>query len=185
MNNFEIIITVVIPVVLALGGYFFTYFYGKRQEQRKYRLERINRQLDEFYGPLLAIVQSSQQAWESFIAKYDNNTSFYKKDQNPTPEQVAEFHNWMRTVFMPNNDRLHEIIVNNTSLLVEDEIPKVLLDLMAHIMEFRIHFKERKDEHAEVAESRSKYHGKEILKYCEEKFRELKTEQIGLIKKGR
>jgi hypothetical protein len=83
---------------------------------------------------------------------------------------------------MPNNEKLHKIIVNNTSLLVEDKIPKVLLELMAHIMEFRINFSERENEHVEVAESRSKYPGKALLAYCEKSFRELKTEQIRLIK---
>jgi hypothetical protein len=86
---------------------------------------------------------------------------------------------------MPNNDELHDIIINNTSLLVENEIPKVLLDLFAHIMEFRINFSERKDEHSQAAESRSKYPGKALLTYCEERFSELKTEQIGIIKRGK
>jgi hypothetical protein len=53
----SILLPLVLSVLLALGGYLFTYFYGKKQEQRKNRLERINRQLDELYGPLLAIVQ--------------------------------------------------------------------------------------------------------------------------------
>lgn len=161
---------------------FIAYFNSVRLERRKNRLERINLQLDEFYGPLLAIVQSSQQAWENFIAGHDNNPNFYKKEQNPTPEQVAEFHNWMYTVFIPNNEKLHDIIVNNTSLLVENEIPEVLLGLLAHILEFRIIFNKREDKHSEVAETKSKYHGKALLQYCEEKFRELKTEQIKIIK---
>ncbi len=185
MSNLTPVLPLAIPVALAIAGYFYTYYYGKRQEQRKNRLERINRQLDEFYGPLLAIVQSNQQAWENFLAKHNDNPNFYKKEQNPTPEQVAEFHNWMGTVFIPNNEKLHKIIVNNTSLLVEDKIPGVLLELIAHIMEFRINFSGRKDEHAEVAESRSKYPGRPLLKYCEKCFSRLKTEQIDIIKKGR
>jgi len=185
MDYLTNILPLIISVLLALGGYLFTYFYGKRQEQRKNRLERINLQLDNCYGPLLAIVQSNQQAWENFLAKHDDNPNFYKKEHNPTPGQVAEFHNWMRTVFMPNNEKLHRIIVNNTSLLLEDKIPDVLLGLMAHIMEFRINFSGRKDEHSEVAESRSKYPGQPLLKYCEKSFRELKTEQICIIKMGR
>jgi hypothetical protein len=176
------ILPLVISVLLALGGYLFTYFYGKKQEQRKSRLERINRQLDDFYGPLLAIVQSNQTAWDSFIAKHGNKPHFYKKDQNPTPEEVTEFHTWMSKVFMPNNEKLHKIIINNTSLVVENEIPRVLLDLFAHIMEFRINFSEREHKHSEVAESNSKYPGEELLAYCEKSFRELKTEQISLIK---
>jgi hypothetical protein len=51
-------------------------------------------------------------------------------------------------------------------------------------MEFRINFSERKDEHSQAAESRSKYPGKALLAYCEERFSELKTEQIGIIKSG-
>lgn len=179
--NLTTFLTIIIPVLLA----FVAYFNSKRLEQRKNRLERINVQLNQFYGPLLAIVQSSQQAWENFVGKYGDNPDFYKKKHNPTPEQVAEFHNWMRTVFMPNNHQLNNIVVNNTSLLVEDEIPRVLLDLMAHIMEFRINFEARPDEHAEVAESRSKYPGQPLLKYCEKSFKALKAEQIRIIKKGR
>lgn len=183
--NFENILSLVIPVVLALGGYLFTYFYGRRQEQRRNRLERINRQLDKLYGPMLAIVQSSQQAWECFLAKHNDNPKFYKKESNPTPEEVAEFHKWMATVFIPNNEELYSIITQNTSLMVEDEIPPVLLDLFAHIMEFKINFMERKSEHDEVAESERKYNGQDLLCYCEDKFRELKTEQIEIIRKGR
>ena len=52
-------------------------------------------------------------------------------------------------------------------------------------MEFRINFSERENEHAEVAESRSKYPGKALLAYCEKCFRKLKTEQIKLIERRR
>lgn len=81
-------------------------------------------------------------------------------------------------------DYSNRIVYNcsKTSLLDEDEIPKVLLDLLAHILEFRIALKGRKDEYTEVAETSCKYPGQALLKYCEEKFRELKTEQNKLIK---
>lgn len=161
---------------------FVAYINSVRLEQRKKRLERINRQLDEFYGPLLAIVQSSQQAWENFKGKYDGNPNFYKKEHNPTPKQLAEFHTWMSAVFKPNNDKLYKLITNNTSLLIEDRMPQVLLDLMAHITEFRINFEARKDEASEVAESKSKYKGQPLLAYCQDSFRALKAEQIRLIK---
>lgn len=174
---------ILIPVIVAVIGYLFTYFYSRRIEREKNRLIRINKQLDQFYGPLLAIVQANQQAWENFIARHEDNPDFYKKKNHPSPEQVAEFHTWMSRVFMPNNDQLYEIIVNNTSLLNENTIPDVLLKLIAHIMEFRIYFEERVDKHSEVAETKSKYPGKALLEYCEEKFSQLKNEQLKLIKR--
>lgn len=178
-------LTIIISVVLAIIGFLFSYFNNLSLERKKNRLERINDQLNYYYGPLLAVVQSNQQAWDNFIARYDNNPNFYKKDQSPTPQQVAEFHNWMIAVFMPNNEKLYEIIINRTSLLDEDVIPQVLLDLLAHILEFRMAFESRKDKHTEVAETRSKYPGKELLTYCEKTFEFLKTEQNKLIKSNR
>ena len=180
--DFQTTVTIITSVLLAIAGFLFAYFNNLSLEKKKNRLERVNKQLNDFYGPLLAVVQSNQLAWDNFIAKYDNNPDFYKKKENPAPQQVAEFHHWMTTVFMPNNERLYEIIINQTSLLEEDRIPKVLLKLVAHVLEFRIIMDERKDEFGEVTETRSKYPAKELLEYCEKKFKTLKTEQSKLIK---
>ncbi len=181
-------LTILIPLVLAIIGYFFNKRLEGKKNDRERRnrqlaeqLIRVNKQLDEFYGPLLAVVQANQKAWDSFTKKHDGNPHFYRKKHNPTPEQVAEFHTWMKTVFLPNNMTLHDIIVNKTSLMMEDEIPGVLLGLLAHIAEFKIIFARRKDEHEEVAETGNKYEGEALLKYCEEKFRALKIKQSELL----
>ena len=46
-----------VDVVVAQIGYFVTYRTNLRLAQRNDRLERINRQLSEFYGPLLALTR--------------------------------------------------------------------------------------------------------------------------------
>jgi hypothetical protein len=48
-----------IGVCIAVIGYFVKYRFDLRLAQRNDRLERINRQLSEFYGPLLALTRSS------------------------------------------------------------------------------------------------------------------------------
>lgn len=53
-------ITMIGAVVLGIAGFFVTYFNNVRLERKKNRLERINAQLNYFYGPLLATVQSNQ-----------------------------------------------------------------------------------------------------------------------------
>ena len=59
-----------VGVVAAVLGYFVTYGTNLRLAQRKDRLERINQQLSEFYGPLLALTQSSGQSWQAFRKRY-------------------------------------------------------------------------------------------------------------------
>lgn len=86
---------------------------------------------------------------------------------------------------MPNNEKLYEIIINKTSLLDEDKLPQVLLDLLAHILEFRMALRVRNDEFAEVTERKAKYPGERLLNYCETKFVALKTEQNKLTKSRR
>src|SRR5215218_5306350 len=59
-----------VDVVVAVIGYFVTYRTNLRLAQRNDRLERINRQLSEFYGPLLALTRSSDQSWQAFRKRY-------------------------------------------------------------------------------------------------------------------
>ena len=59
-----------VGVVVAVIGYFVTYRTNLRLAQRNDRLERINRQLSEFYGPLLALTRSSDQSWQAFRKRY-------------------------------------------------------------------------------------------------------------------
>lgn len=174
--------TIIVSLALAVIGYIFTHYHSLSLEKARNRLDWVNRQLNEFYGPLLAIVEANQKAWESFISRYDYNPDFYKKAQNPNRKQVAEFHHWMKTVFMPNNEMLHEIIINKTSLMKEHEIPEELLELMAHIAEFRIIMDLRKDEYEDVADTTSKYPAGKLRLYCKDAFMKLKAEQAKLLK---
>src|SRR5215203_507343 len=59
-----------VDVVVAVIGYFVTYRTNLRLAQRNDRLERINRLLSEFYGPLLALTRSSDQSWQAFRKRY-------------------------------------------------------------------------------------------------------------------
>ncbi|MCP4219747.1 MAG: hypothetical protein GY765_34260 [bacterium] len=179
----EAMVPLVIPVVLAIVGYLYTYISGKRLEQRKNRLARINRQLDEFYGPLLATVKANDCAWTNFKEKYlqvDGKKRSITK--NPLNRKEAwEHRNWMDTVFMPNNEALYKIITEKTSLLEGNNgIPKPLLDLATHILEARTELK--KSTSNKALKIKCKYPDDKLKSYCEKEFKRLKKEQSELIK---
>src|SRR3954469_10283586 len=62
--NWSTTATLLVTVAVAFGGYFATYLWNLRIAQRKDRLERVNRQLSELYGPLLALVTAGTRAFQ-------------------------------------------------------------------------------------------------------------------------
>jgi hypothetical protein len=75
-------------VLLALGGYLATYTYNLKLAQRKDRLDRVNQQLSELYGPLLALASSSGACWTAFRQRYrPNGLSFWDSEPTPAPRR--------------------------------------------------------------------------------------------------
>ena len=58
------VITAVVTVLVALGGYLITYWNNIRLSQYSEQLNRINKQLGEFYGPLYSLVDTGNQVWD-------------------------------------------------------------------------------------------------------------------------
>ena len=173
------ILTIMIPVVLA----FIAYFNSMRLERRKNRLERINKQLNDFYGPLLATVKANNYAWKNFKKKYlegqDEKRGFVAK-YNPNENETREYYNWMKNVFMPNNELLYRIVVKKTSLLEDNDIPLPLLKLAIHILEARAEF--NKSTPNQPININYEYPSKGLIAYCEKEFRKLKEQQSKLMK---
>src|SRR5688572_19874206 len=91
-----------VGIVAAVVGYFVKHTSDLRLAQRNDRPERINRQLSELYGPLLALTQSSGEAWEAFRKRYrPGGGSYWKSDPPATEEDVVVWRLWMTTVFVP------------------------------------------------------------------------------------
>jgi hypothetical protein len=66
------IITVSGTLLVALAGYLITYWNNIRLSQRSEQLERVNRQLAEFYGPMYSLVSTGTQTWIAFRKKWLN-----------------------------------------------------------------------------------------------------------------
>lgn len=126
-----------VTVLVAGLGYLFTYFNGLRLSQRKDRLERIDRQLRELYGPLFAIDRASTRAWAAFRSRYRPGGAFWGTASSPTEEEAAAWRLWMTEVFMPLNLEMTQIITEHADLLEESEMPDVLLDLCAHVYAYK------------------------------------------------
>ena len=188
-------VVALVGVVAAVLGYFVTYGTNLRLAQRNDRLERINRQLSEFYGPLLALTRSSGQSWQAFRQRYrpPGSESFWKSDPPPTREDAIAWRLWMTTVFMPLHQRMVDLVLNNAALIEEPEMPPSLLTLCAHVNGYQAILKEW--ETGEISTEREdnisivNFPGQELAEYAATAFSRLKAEQAELLgstaKKGR
>jgi hypothetical protein len=177
----KFIITTSVTLVLAIVGYLAKYLNDIKIANRKDKLERINRQLKEFYGPLLSLISSSNASWEKFRKTYRNNIISYFDPKNPPTEQEeAIWRNWMRTIFIPINEKAYEIIIKNSDLVIEDEFPNCFKDFCAHVETYRPVIKKWDEgdysEHVALIN-----YPIEIIPYIENAYRQLKVEQNKLI----
>lgn len=179
--NTALIITTLVTISLALLGYFATYFNNLRLSQRSERLSRVNRQLSELYGPLFALSYASHSAWIAFRLKYRSNQKFFFSDDNsPTDEELKAWRLWMTTVFMPINQRMYELVLSKSDLLIETTMPEPLLELCAHVAAYFPVLK--KWEANDFTEHTSPLNFPDSLgPYCDQSFQNLKAEQSKLL----
>jgi hypothetical protein len=173
----------ILAIGLALIGYLATYFNGVRLAQRQDRLTRVNLQLSDFYGPLFALMEANGRAFTSFIersARPDGKIPF-DPGVDPTDDEAMEWRIWATTVFIPQIQAMRDIVVTKADLLIEQEMPSVLLDLCAHVSGYEVTAARwaqgRYDEHLSVIS----YPAVELGDYIRTRFAQLKHRQAMLL----
>jgi len=132
--------TIIVTVALAFAGYLATYFNSLRLAEREAKLTRVNQQLSDFYGPLFALMESNGRTYDTFSETYtrpDGRDPFLH-DTPPTEHELAEWRIWATTVFIPNIQAMREVIVAKADLLIEEQMPEVLLQLCAHVSGYEV-----------------------------------------------
>ena len=175
-------LTLLVTVCLALTGYFYSLFLARRKD----KLDRINRQLSDLYGPLYALSKTGEHVWLSFRSRHrPYKGSFWKADPQMTDADADAFRLWIRSVFMPLNRQMMNLVVNRADLLEGTEIPKCLLDLCAHISAYEALLKQWDKNDFTANEPIVNFPRRPLAKYVEEEFCRLKKEQDTLLRAQR
>lgn len=180
-NSKGLLITTTVTIGLAFLGYLITYLNNLRLTQRKDRLDRVNRQLGEFYGPLFALDHASYIARQKFLQKYAaGRDAYFAEGVKLSAEELWVWRHWMRTVFMPINARIYELVLSKSDLLIEPNMPPCLIKLCAHVASYKVVLEkwEQDDfsEHLALIDF-----PKELHEYASESFEALKFEQAKLL----
>jgi hypothetical protein len=177
--------TLIGAVVVAIG-YVYKYQTDLKLLQRNDRLERINRQLSDFYGPLLALTRSSERSWIAFRARYRcGGGSYWRIDPPATEDDAVAWRLWMTTVFVPMHQQMMELVLTHADLIVESEMPLCLLDLCAHVAGYQAVLKQWEAGDISVAREDNisvvNFPSQELTEYAAVAFDRLKTEQARLL----
>ncbi|MFB7719450.1 hypothetical protein [Nocardia sp. NPDC056100] len=174
-------------VALAFVGYLATYVNSLRLAQRQARLARVNLQLSDFYGPLFALTEVNGRIYDTFSAKSaraDGRVPFHH-DIPPTEDELAEWRTWATTVFIPNLRAMRDVVVSKADLLIEKEMPPVLLELCAHTSGYEITAAGWAQGNYGEHLSLIPFPGSELREYTRDRFMLLKGEQTRLLGSGR
>ena len=165
----------VLTVILAFIGYLATFLSSRMLERRRDKLDLVNRRLNEFYGPLYVASQAGNIAYRSLLKKQGKTQSFPILD-----DEMKEWMLWMTTIFMPLNDVREKIIIEKAYLIVEEQMPRCLLDFVTHVVGYKAVL--AKWAEGDFSERRSTIGWPpEFDSYVERSYKALKAEQTRLL----
>ncbi|QFU88417.1 hypothetical protein [Amycolatopsis sp. YIM 10] len=168
--------------LVALAGFLAAYWSNLRLARRRDRLERVNEQLKDLYGPLLALISAADSAWWIFRADYRPNGAFWDQDDPPTEAEGEAWRLWISTVFMPLNRQMRDLIVTKAPLFDEESVPKCLLDLCAHVSAYEPILVSWDSGNFALHKPARNFPRDQALHHAQESFRRLKSRQQQLLR---
>ena len=122
----------VLTIILAFAGYLVTFLITRMMARRADRLRLVNERLNDFYGPLYIASQAGNIAYRSLLSRQG------KMQSEPILDtEMKEWILWMTTIFMPLNDIREKIIIEKAHLIVEEQMPRCLLDFVTHVVGYK------------------------------------------------
>ena len=116
--DWKVAATLAVTAALAFTGYLATYWTNRRLAERATRLERVDLQLRDLCGPLLALVTASARSWEAFRRRYKpEGGSYWDGNVAPIDEKAEAWRSWMQQVFIPLNENLEKLVITKADLL--------------------------------------------------------------------
>ena len=178
--DWKVVAPLLVTIVVAFSGYYYSYTNNVALENRKAQLERVDRQLKELYGPLYALANASGETWTEFRKVYRPTGPYWGSDPSPSKEEAEAWRLWTKEVFMPLNLEMEALVLKHSDLLAEAEMPKILLELSAHIAGYKPVLKAW--ERGDVSRNVSLINFPDgLTRYAEDNFRRLKAKQAMLL----
>ena len=167
-------------VMVAVLAFVLNQWGQARGERRQARLERVNAQLRNLYGPLKALTDSNEAVWRAMRASYLPDERIRRSGVASNEQDRREWNGWLTHALMPTNRQMRNLIVQNAHLLIEQELPEPLRTFCAHVAALEVELARGA---AEVPTEPALIHhpGPRLAEYLDVAYASLKREQERLI----
>ncbi|HEY0785216.1 MAG TPA: hypothetical protein VGD62_05045 [Acidobacteriaceae bacterium] len=181
--NASIVLPACVTIALTFAGLVYKHFEEHSLQRRRDRLDRVNLQLRQLYGPLHALSRAGADAWRIFRQGHrpPQERRYFDPADPPTHAEQVAYRVWMEEVFMPINLRLEEIIVGNADLLVEGQMPECLLRVCAHVNAYKPVLRQWRENDYSHHEAPIAFPEEELTSYLDRTFVELQRQQRQLL----
>jgi len=125
-----LVVSAATAIFVATASYVGTYVNTWLAAQRSDRIERLSAQLRDLYGPLAALLTSTDALYKVWRSRQLPVLTGWK---NSSEQEREEWRHWMTTVFMPLNRRMSQIVTTHADLIEEGHMPPELIALCAHV----------------------------------------------------
>jgi len=121
------IVTAGIAAIVTIVGWNVSHYLAKRREDRTRRIEssvnRLERQIEEFHGPLLSLIEQIFNVWRVRKKIFDNV-------DNESKEKIDEFV-W-REYFLPLHVEIRDLIKVKFYLVDDREVASTIKEYLEH-----------------------------------------------------
>ncbi|MGW5351847.1 hypothetical protein ACWERV_15230 [Streptomyces sp. NPDC004031] len=168
--------------VIAISACWLNHQGEVRRSIKKERINLVSSQLKDLYGPLLVLAETNERAWLEYRREY------FPHRESPNGPLVdsglMRWHVWVKTVFAPRAQQIRELVTAHGDLIIEREMPAVVLDFCAHAASYDALLADW-DAISVNNSTLIRHPGSSFLAYLRESYTTLKDEQEELLKSSR
>ena len=181
MFRMAVWLTGIVSLVVAFVAALLAYWNSRRISAYQGQLDRVNKQLEELYGPLLALSSSNSAAWREFAGHFRPNRAYIFDGTEVSDQDRKTWILWMNSVFLPSNRRSAELITTKAHLMLDDAVPQCFLDFCAHVAGYEVTAKRWEQDDYSVLSSVINHPGDKYNRHIQQSFLELKQLQQRLL----
>lgn len=114
--------------------------YRRSEEDRraKAELEFVERQIEELYGPLAAILHEGRRSFLELCLTLGRNYVFHGDESLPDDE-LSTWLYWCDQEFLPRNERITELLHTKAHLIQGAAFPQSYIDFFQHATSWATH----------------------------------------------
>jgi hypothetical protein len=134
-------------IVLAVG-WIVTYYLSRLKDQKlesqKIKLQHLNSQISQFYGPIYSILLENDRI-RQLIHKQFGRDAIFENGKELTKVEFETWSHYLENYLIPNNRKIINILKDKIHLVQGDSFPSIFREWIDYALGYELYHKQFKD----------------------------------------